>query len=88
MKLSLKKYKTNASLNKNMKELTGETVLIPKKFCPYFPAQKVQKWVDITTDGRQIALFDLDYTSSKNSRSATDNKVSIYLKLILGKTTT
>jgi hypothetical protein len=35
-----------------------------KKFCPYFPPEKVQKWVQITFAGRQIVLFDLDRTHS------------------------
>jgi hypothetical protein len=42
---------------------------IPKNFCSYFPAEKVQKWVDITSDGRQIALFDLDRTNSSPNRT-------------------
>jgi hypothetical protein len=42
---------------------------ILKKFCPYFSPEKVQKWVHIIFDGRQIALFDLDRTHSPSDTS-------------------
>ncbi len=46
----------------------GAIAPILKKFCPYFPPEKVEKWVHITFDGRQIALFDLDRTHSPSDR--------------------
>jgi hypothetical protein len=49
----------------------GAIAPILKKFCPYFPPEKVQKWVHITFDGRQIALFDLDRTHSPSDRTLT-----------------
>jgi hypothetical protein len=38
----------------------GAIAPIPKKFCLYFLVEKLQKYVDITSNGLQSALVHLD----------------------------
>jgi hypothetical protein len=59
-------------------EALGAIAPIPKKICPYSPAENVQKLVDITSNRLQNALFDLNRfilhrsaPTRKNPRSAT-----------------
>jgi hypothetical protein len=60
----------------------GAIAPIPKNFYPYFSAGKIQKWFDITSNGFQNVLFNLDRIHSPSNRTHPSNKT---VEEILGR---